>query len=381
VYHLKTSEERKEPYEEAKRDKEKIEIAADGETKEVYLDDMPDREVTIGAHLNPEEEKKLIQFLNKNKDVFAWSAKDLQGVDRDIIEHALETDEKIMPKKHKLRKMSEEKVKAVEAKVQRLQDAKVIREVKYPVWLANTVPMKKKNGKWRMCVDFTDLNKACKKDDFPWERVDKIVDDAANNEMLSLLDMFSGYHQIRVRREDEEKTSFISPFGTFCFVRMLVGLKNARCTFSRMIAIVHHPQLQRNILAYVDDIVVKSVQRRDHISDLAETFANLRAANVRLNPEKCVLSIHKGKVLGCLVSTKGIEANPDKIKALIEMQDPVSMEDVQKLIGRVAALNRFILRAAKRSLPIFQVLRISKNFQLSETESKLSKISKTTCLI
>jgi hypothetical protein len=284
VYHLKTSEERKEPYEEAKRDKENIEIAADGETKKVYLDDMPDREVTIGAHLNPEEEKKLIQFLNKNKDVFAWSAKDLQGVDRDIIKHALETDEKIMPKKHKLRKMSEEKVKAVEAKVQRLQDAKVIREVKYPVWLANTVPMKKKNGKWRMCVDFTDLNKACKKDDFPWERVDKIVDDAANSEMLSLLDMFSGYHQIRVRREDEEKTRFISPFGTFCFVRMLVGLKNAGCTFSRMIAIVHHPQHQRNILAYVDDIVVKSVQRRDHISDLAETFANLRAANVRLNP-------------------------------------------------------------------------------------------------
>jgi ribosomal protein S4E len=86
-----------------------------------------------------------------------------------------------------------------------LQDAQVIREVKYPVWLANTVPVKKKNGKWRMCVDFTDLNMACKKDDFPLEKVDKIVDDAANSEMLSLLDMFSGYHQIRVRKEDEEK--------------------------------------------------------------------------------------------------------------------------------------------------------------------------------
>jgi hypothetical protein len=97
VYQLKTAEEKKEPYEEAKRDKEKIEIAADGETKKVYLDDMPDRAVTIGAHLNPEEEKELIQFLNKNKDVFAWSAKDLQGVDRDIIEHALETDERIPP--------------------------------------------------------------------------------------------------------------------------------------------------------------------------------------------------------------------------------------------------------------------------------------------
>jgi hypothetical protein len=135
VYQLKTAEGRKEPYEEAKWDKEKIEIAADGETKKVYLDDMPDRAVTIGANLNPEEEKELIQFLNRNNDVFAWSAKDLQGVDRNIIEHALETNERIAPKKQKLRKMSEEKVKEVEAEVQRLQDAKVIREVKYPVWL------------------------------------------------------------------------------------------------------------------------------------------------------------------------------------------------------------------------------------------------------
>jgi hypothetical protein len=117
VYQLKTADEKKETYEEAGRDKEKIEIAADGETKKVYLDDMPDRAVTIGAHLSAEEDKDLVQFLNKNKDVFAWSAKDLQGVDRDIIEHALETDERIPPKKQKLRKISEEKVKAVEAEV------------------------------------------------------------------------------------------------------------------------------------------------------------------------------------------------------------------------------------------------------------------------
>jgi hypothetical protein len=266
--------------------------------------------------------------------------------------------------------MSEEKVKAVEVEVQRLQDVKVIREVLYPVWLANTVPVKKKNGKWRMCVDFRDLNKACKKDDFPLERVDKIVDDAANSEMLSLMDMFLGYHQIRVRREDEEKTSFITPFGTFCFLRMPEGLKNVGCTFSKMIAIVLHPQLRRNILAYVDDIVVKSIQRRDHIGDLAETLANLRATNLRLNPEKCVFDIHKGKVLGCLVSTKGIEANPDKIKALIEMQDSVSVKDVQKLTKRVAALNKFIPRAAEKSLPFFQVLRSSKNFQWSETQKQ-----------
>jgi hypothetical protein len=148
------------------------------------------------------------------------------------------------------------------------------------------------------------------------------------------------------------------------------GLKNAGCTFSRMIAIVLHPQIRRNILAYVDDIVVKSVQRRDHISDLAETFTNLRAANLKLNPEKCIFGIHKGKVLGCLVSTKGIEANPDKIKALVEMQDPVFVKDVQKLTGRVAVLNRFIPRATERRLPFFQVLRSAKNFQWSETQKQ-----------
>jgi hypothetical protein len=381
MYRLKTAGEKKETYEEAKRDKQKIEIAADGETKKVYPDDMPDRAVIIGAHLSAEEDKDLVQFLNKNKDVFAWSAKDLQGVDRDIIEHALETDEKIPPKKQKLWKMSEEKVKAVEAEVQRVQDAQVIREVKYPVWLANTVPVKKKNVKWRICVDFTDLNKACKKDDFPLERVDKIIDDAANSEMLSLLDMFSGYHQIRVRKEDEEKTSFITPFRTFCFVRMPEGLKNAGCTFSRMIAIVLHPQIRRNILAYVDDIVVKSVQRKDHISDLEETFVNMRAANLKLNPEKCVFGIHKGKVLGCLVSTKGIEANPDKIRALVEMQDPVSVKDVQKLTGRVAALTDSfpeLQKGAYHSSKSSEVPRTSSGLNL---RSELSKNRKITCPI
>jgi hypothetical protein len=148
--------------------------------------------VTIGADLSPQEEEELICFLNQNKDVFAWSTKDLQGVDRYIIEHRLDTDDKILPKKQNLRKVSEEKAKVVEAKVQRLQDAQVIREVIYPAWLGNIVPIKKKNGRWRMCVDFTYLNKACKKDDYPLQRVDKVVDDAANSEMFSLLDMFSG---------------------------------------------------------------------------------------------------------------------------------------------------------------------------------------------
>ena len=159
--------------------------------------------------------------------MFAWSASDLRGVSRDIIEHKLDIDSKVQPKKQKLQKMSDDKVAAVKAEVQRLLDAKVIREVKYSTWLANTIPVKKKNGKWQMCIDFTDLNKACPKDDFPLPRIEKVVDDAANSQMMSLLDCFLGYHQIWTRKEDEEKTSFTTPFGTYYIVRMPEGLKNA----------------------------------------------------------------------------------------------------------------------------------------------------------
>jgi hypothetical protein len=114
-----------------------------------------------------------------------------------------------------------------------LLDAKVIREVQFTTWLANIVMVKKKNEKWRMCIDFTDLNKACPKDNFPLSRIDTLVDQAVGSEMLSFLDCFSGYYQIWMRKEDEEFTSFTTPFGTYCFVRMAEELRNASTKFVR----------------------------------------------------------------------------------------------------------------------------------------------------
>jgi hypothetical protein len=186
----------------------------------------------------------------------------------------------------------------------------------YPKWLANTVPVKKKNGKWRMCIDFTDFNKATPKDNYPLPRMDQVVDSAANAAIMSLLDCFSGYHQCWMAQEDEEKTSFITPFGTFCFVCMPEGLKNAGSTFTRMTGTVFKTQIGKNIQAYVDDLIVKSSDRASHVNDLAETFANMRRVGLKLNPEKCVFGVTKGKILWCLISAKRIEANPDKIKAI-----------------------------------------------------------------
>jgi hypothetical protein len=166
---------------------------------------------------------------------------------------------------------------------------------------------------------------------------------------MSLLDCYSGYHQIWMKKEDEPKTSFITPSGTYCYLRMPEGLKNAGGSFSRMTDKVLHSQIGRNVLTYVDDIIVKSTKQENHVADLQEMFANFRQAGLKLNPEKYVFRVKKGKFLGCLVSTKGIKANPSKIEAILRMAPPNSKKGAQRLAGRLASLNRFISRSAERN--------------------------------
>jgi hypothetical protein len=330
------------------KEHEKAQLQSNDGTKTVPLDQATSKKmVIISEDLTSHDEERLLSCLSKNKDVFAWSALNLVGVSHSVIEHSLGIDASMRPKKQRLRKMSDEKIEATKAEVHRLLEANFIEPVAYPMWLANVVMVQKKSGKWRTCIDFTSLNKACPKDNFPLPRIDKIVDSAAGCEFMSLLDCFSGYHQIYMKEEDKVSTSFITPFGMYCFIRMLEGLKNAGSTFSRLTKIVLESQIGRNIFMYVDDIVVASKSKEDHMADLVETFANMRDARLHLNPEKCVFGVRQGKILGYLVSHRGIEANPTKIQAIINMTPPQSARDVQQLTGRLAALNRFISKSAE----------------------------------
>jgi hypothetical protein len=178
-----------------------------------------------------------------------------------------------------------------------------------------------------------------------------------------LLDCFLGYHQIWLRKEEEEKTSFIMPFDTYCYLRVPEGLKIVGPTFCRMMKAILKEQMERNVFAYVDDIVLASKKKETRIQDLAETFANMRRAQLKLNPKKCVFGMQRGRVLGCLVSVQGIEANLDKINAIVHMKPPGSRKEVQRLTGRIAALNRFMAKLIERSLPFFKVLRGSSTFE------------------
>jgi len=189
-----------------------------------------------------------------------------------------------------------------------------------------------------MCIDYTNLNKACPKDPFPLPRIDQIVDSTSGCDLLSFLDAYSGFHQIPMCKEDEEHTAFITIDGLYCYTAMPYGLKNALPTFVRAMHKTFKDLIRTIVEVYVDDIVVKTKLQSSLLNNLAFVFGKLRVTQVKLNPDKCVFGVSAGKLLGFLVSHRGIEANPEKIKAIEIMRPPARIKDVQKLSGCLAAL-------------------------------------------
>ena len=179
-----------------------------------------------------------------------------------------------------------------------------------------------------MCVDFTDLNKTCPKDSYSLPRIDQLVDSATSHQLLSSMDAFSGYNQIKMDEVDQEKTSFITNQRLFCYKVMPFNLKNAGATYQRLVNHMFRPQIRRNVEMYVDDMLVKSLDEEKHLDDLQETFDTLRQHQMKLNPSKCVFGVFSEKFLGFMVSQKGIETNPDKIRAILDMEPPKNIKEV-----------------------------------------------------
>ena len=248
----------------------------------------------------------------------------------------------------------------------KLKRVGAIKEVFYPDWLANTMVVKKKNGKWRVCVDFTDLNKACLKDPFPMPRIDQLVDATARHPRMSFLDAFQGYHQILLALEDQKKTTFMTPTRNYHYKVMPFGLKNAGSTYQRMMTRMFELQLGKNIEIYVNDMVVKRKVVSDHLGDLDDIFDTLRRQKLRLNASKCSFGMGSCKFLGYMVTHRGIKINPDQIKAINDLKPPQNAKEVQKLTGMIATLNRFISRSVNRCRPFYLLINKWKGFKWSE---------------
>ncbi|XP_022886722.1 uncharacterized protein LOC111402573 [Olea europaea var. sylvestris] len=248
----------------------------------------PNQVLRIGKSLSPEAKIEMIRFLKENLDVFAWKHEDM-----------------------KRRALNPERYEALKDEVSKLDRSGFIREAIYPRWISNPVLVKKSSEKWRVCVDFTNLNKACPKDSFPLPRIDQLVDSTAGHELLSFMDAYS------------------------------------------------------------------SLQAGEHVSHIDQTFQILRRYNMKLNPLKCTFGVASGQFLGYIVNQRGIEANPAKVAAIIEMSSPQKPKEVQSLNGRIAALSRFISRATDKSLPFFKVLKQGKRFQwTSECQEAFKSLKK-----
>ena len=225
------------------------------------------------------------------------------GIDPAVITHRLNISPSFKHVKQKRRSFALKRQKVIDEEVNKLLQAKAIREVEYPHRLANVVLVKKANGKWRHCIDFTDINRACLKDSFPLPRINLIVDAIVGHELLSFMDAFSRYNQIRMDPDDQDKTSFVTGQGTYCYQVMPFGLKNAGATYQRLVNNMFQKQIGTSMEVYIDDMLVKLIKVELHIAHLAESFQILKNYNMKLNLTKCAFRVSVGKFLGFMVNS------------------------------------------------------------------------------
>nr|CAN82186.1 hypothetical protein VITISV_031111 [Vitis vinifera] len=270
----------------------------------------------------------------------------MKGIHPSITFHRLNVLQTARPIRQKVRRFHPNIQEIIRNEVDKLLEAGFIREVDYPDWLANVVVVPKKEGKWQVCVDYTNLNNACPKDN-----------STAGQGMLSFLDAFSGYHQIPMSPADVEKTAFITPHGLYCYRVMPFGLKNAGATYQRLMTKIFKPLVGRIVEVYIDDIVVKSKTQEEHFLHLQEVFQLLKKYDMKLNHFKCAFSVSVGKFLGFMVSQRGIEVSLDQVKAVMETPPPRSKKELQRLTGKLVALGRFIARFTDELRPFFLAIR------------------------
>nr|GEV45686.1 reverse transcriptase domain-containing protein [Tanacetum cinerariifolium] len=319
--------------------------------------DFPNQEVAIGGTLSDKGRTELCSILKKNLDIFALKPSDMTGVPRSVAEHRLNIREGYSPVRQNKRGQAPKRAKSIQAEVQKLMEAGIMREVYYHDWLSNPVMVKKHDSSWQMCVDFKDLNKACPQDCYPLPEIDWKVESLCGYPFKCCLDAYKGYHQVQLAEPDEEKTAFHTGQGVYCYTKTPFGLKNADATYHRLMDKAFESQIGRNIEVYVDDLVVKSYTEAKMIRDVEETFRTLRKVNMKLNPKKCLFGLAEGMFLGYVVTPEGIKLCPDKTAAVLQLPSPRTIKEVQSLNGKLASLNRFLSKSAEKSLSLFQTLK------------------------
>jgi ribonuclease HI len=298
--------------------------------------------VKLSSSLSKEQRVEYVRLLKEFTDVFSWTYEDLRTYDTNIIEHKIPLKEDAKPFKQKLRQINPMLLPIMEKEVKKLLDAQIIIPLRFSEWVANLVPVRKKNGEIRLCVDFINLNRSSKKDNYPLPKMEHILQRVTGSARMSMVDGFSGYNQISVFPEDREKTTFTTPWGTFMYAKIPFGLMNAGATFQRAMDIAFIGEKDKFVVIYLDDITVFSRSDKEHCYHLRKVFLKCRRFGLSLNPKKSLFSMQEGKLLGHIVSAEGVKIDPSRVEAIQSLSFPDPGKRFSHFLGKINFLRRFI---------------------------------------
>ncbi|MCO5591661.1 hypothetical protein L7F22_045652 [Adiantum nelumboides] len=309
----------------------------------------------LSKNLTQEERVEYKQMLQKFPNLFVKDYINVRGVD--IVQHQIELKPENQPRAQKLRRLGVVKEEALLKEVRKLLLAGFIYPVDNSEWVSPMVVTPKKNGKWRVCVDYRPLNEATKRDQFPLPFQDEILNEVAGHEKYTVCDGYSGYFQIRIAEEDQKKTTFITPWGCYAFWVMPFGLTNAPATFQRFMNHVFQAFFGKSIRVYIDDFCIYS-SKALHVQKVEEGLQRLNGFGGQLNPDKCHIGEDEVILLGHKISQRGIEVDPAKAKALLELPSPKSIKEVTSFMQKVKYMARsylltkpFVILTSENLLP------------------------------
>jgi hypothetical protein len=289
--------------------------------------------------------------------VFAWTYEDLKTFDTTVIEHKIPLKEEAKPFKQKLRPINPMLMSVMEKEVKKLVDAQIIVPLRFSDWVANLVPVRKKSGEIRLCVDFKNLNRSSRKDNYPLPNMEHILQRVTGASRISMIDGFSGYNQIVVMLEDREKMAFTTPWGTFMYAKIPFRMMNAGATFQRAMDIAFIGEKDQFVVIYLDDITIFSRTDKEHCCQLKKVFLKCRRFGLSLNPKKYFFAMKEGKLLGHIVSEEGVRIDPSRVEAIRALSLPISKKEVQPFLGKINFLRRFVSNFAELVKHITSILK------------------------
>ena len=313
--------------------------------------------IKIGSTLNEKERKDLKKLLTEFQEVFAWSYKDILGINPEIAQHHIDTYAHMVLIKQNLRRMRTIGLLKIKEEVTKQLKVGFIKPVHQDKWIANVVLVPKKGGKVRICVEFRDLNRVYPKNDFLLPYIDVLMDNTTGSALMSFMDGFLGYNQIKMAFRDMTKSTFTIEWGIYCYTVMPFGLKNVGATYQRMAIALLHDMMHNEVEVHVSDMIVKSKEREGHIINLRKFFERIKEYRLRLNSQKCTFGVTTGKFLGFEVNDRGIEVDPSMIKAILEMSPPKSEKEIRGFLGQLQYINQFITKLTSTCELIFKLLR------------------------